>query len=158
MKTQATPKITEVLLNARSCGYRCHDFAKIKIDYKMETVECLIFNGTFFEVPRFSTFEVENLEDFAQEFFNHKDNQGSKNPFSLNQIRESVISHFKEIVAKYLMTGDTLKAGAGMLGAHQMVYVEGSEAWREHLRLENWQAERSARLKAERELKAAKNV
>lgn len=152
MSTKHTP-ISEVILKARNCGYLCRDFTKVKIEYTFDIIpnDVLVeLLGDKLEVVNFSKFEVENLEDFVTEFFNHKDNKNSSRPCSIDEIRDCVISHFKEQVAKYLKTGDTLKQGAGMLGARQMVYVEDSEAWREELRLEQWQHDRSAAFRAER--------
>lgn len=138
---KAQNKITEVLLKARNCGYKCHDFARIRIEYK--TVEkpvddCFVnLLGPTIDVVEFTKFEIEKFEDFVNEFFNHKD----AGNYTREQIAECVVSHFKQLVAQYLKTGDTLTAGAGLLGAHQMVYVEGTEAWLEHLRLEKWALE-----------------
>lgn len=141
--------ISQVLLKARACGYRCADFAKINIAYKFVTKpnDFLVhLIGDEIVVVEFEKFEVEELSKFVDEFHAHKD--GAK--YTRDEIQEFVIGHFKDLVAKYLKTGDTLKHGDGMLGPHQMVYVEDSEAWREHLRLEQWQKDRSERLRQER--------
>jgi hypothetical protein len=96
-------------------GYKSQSETTVECTFHVETVPCDfmvdVFGDTIDQIV-FDSFVVEGRDLLCKEYTGFE-------------------THLKDLVAKYIWTGDTLTRGAGLLGKHQLCYIPGSEAYLE---------------------------